>query len=384
MRVLYITFIEPSEKFGGGIAILQTLRSISKIAIIDYLGIQYDVDAFAKYGIRVDKSYILNKNTSKLKQITNSIIYGATSSFYDSWKEFTKRIDLNEYDSVYMDFTRQSFVAKWVWKKHKPLIIRAHNVEYDYFSSLYQNNRSFINYLHSKLAYSNEKKCIKYSTKILFLTEIDHARFQELYGDNNKFVRYPICVSHFDKQETFNVKKPYILITGSLWFGPNADGTLWFLKKVWSRLRKNIGEKFDLVIAGAKPRDEIIEIANRDEFIHLYDTPESIAPFYNSAYVYVAPIFYGAGMKVKVAEALSCGLPVIATKHALAGYEAVDKYTYSADTAEEFIEQIKRAIHDDSDELREQIINSFDKNYSLEASDKIIQLLLQEIKEYNE
>lgn len=384
MRVLYISFIEPSEKFGGGIAILQTLRSISKIAKVDYLGIKYDNETFTKYGIHIDKSYILNRNASKSRQILNSLFHGATSSFYESWKTYAHNIDLVAYDLVYMDFTRQGFVAEWVWRNSRPLIIRAHNVEYDYFSSLFENNKNFISYLHSKLAYANEKKCIRYSTKILYLTEIDRNHFRELYGEENKYVHYPICVNHFDKRALIDNKKPYILITGSLWFGPNADGTLWFLRKVWPILREDIGKKYDLVIAGARPRDEIKDIAEQDELIHLYDTPESIAPFYNSASAYVAPIFYGAGMKVKVAEALSCGLPVIATKHALAGYEAVEKYTYPAEVEEEFVTQIIKALSDNDEALKDQILNAFEENYSLEASDKIIRLLLNEIKDHYE
>lgn len=384
MRVLYISFIEPSEKFGGGLGILQALRSVSKMTEMDYLGIQYDPETFKKYNIKTVHNYILKQNNSIVIRVFNLMFKHVTSSFYNSWKEYSKKIKLSEYDLVYLDFTRQDFVAKWVKANNRPLIVKAHNVENDYFKSIYENNKTPLNLLHSKIAFNSEKKCIELADKVLCLTKVDRDRLVELYGNGAKYDYYPVCVEHFDKNENLHLAKPYILITGSLWFGPNADGTLWFLKNVWPALRMDIGEKYDLVIAGAKPRDEIKEIANHDEFIHLYDTPESIAPFYNSACVYVAPIFYGAGMKVKVAEALSCGLPVIATKHALAGYEAVERFTYPADTAEEFIAQIIRALHDNSDVLRKQIINAFDKNYSLEASDKIVQLLLNEIKDHNE
>lgn len=58
-------------------------------------------------------------------------------------------------------------------------------------------------------------------------------------------------------------------------------------------------------------------------------------PYFNNAELYIAPIFDGAGMKVKVAEALSYALPVVGTSHAFEGYAIQNgSNSYIVDTIE--------------------------------------------------
>jgi hypothetical protein len=57
----------------------------------------------------------------------------------------------------------------------------------------------------------------------------------------------------------------------------------------------------------------------------------------------VMPIQYGAGMKVKTAEAMMFGMTIFATNEALEGYEVDDyKGIYRCNTAMEFIMAIRK------------------------------------------
>jgi hypothetical protein len=55
MKILYVTFTIPSEKYGGGLVVLQTLNSISQYADIDYVGVDYDENDFEKYDIKIER-----------------------------------------------------------------------------------------------------------------------------------------------------------------------------------------------------------------------------------------------------------------------------------------------------------------------------------------
>jgi len=385
MRILYVSFIKPSEKFGGGLVILQTLSTLCKIAEIDYIGLDFDYKDFKKYRINPVNNFVVKPSVSKINRIINFIIRGVTSSYYQDWKKISKGIDFHRYDYVYMDFTRHSFVADWAYKNNIPLVIRAHNVEADYANAMYKNNKTIKHWIQKVVAKKNEKRCVKKSAQVITLTNYEKDRFQKLYDEpENKFSIIPVCVKKFNDVDQLKNHKPYILITGSLWFGPNADGALWFLEKVWPDLEREYGNRIDLIIAGANPNQEIFKLADKMKNIKIFENPKEIGIFYKGAYIYVAPIFYGAGMKVKIAEALSCGLHVVTTSHAVLGYEASKKYIYVADDAKTFKTAIRKLLQKDKltiEKERKEIVQIFEDQYSMEKSVLLLKGIFENLNE---
>lgn len=382
IRILYFTFIIPSEKFGGGIAALQSLHSLCSFADVDYIGPIYDATEFQAYGIKIKKDYVVKPNSNKVKRLWNFVSKGISTSYYESWFSIIKKINPQDYNCCYLDYTRQDFVVRWAKENRIPIIVRAHNVEADYFESLYKRNRSPIAYLHKIIGKRAERKCINQADKVLALTENDKRRFKRLYGKSNCITLFPICVKYFDRNKFEKLPKYFVSITGSLWFGPNADGTEWFLENVWKNIDKKISEKYALVIAGANPNNKIKDEVKKLKNVFLYSDPADIDPYYQQATLYVAPIFYGAGMKVKIAEALSCGLPVIATSHAATGYEAVQDLMYISDDAYGFkthIENILSKTEFEMEILKRKIQSSFERNYSLKESCRKMEGIIRQL-----
>ena len=69
---------------------------------------------------------------------------------------------------------------------------------------------------------------------------------------------------------------------------------------------------------------------------------EDLTALYRNAAAFVAPIFSGGGMKVKVAESLMHGCPVIGTPLALRGYldESSRPYLLTASTVDDYLRAI--------------------------------------------
>lgn len=86
-------------------------------------------------------------------------------------------------------------------------------------------------------------------------------------------------------------------------------------------------------------------------------------------------------MKVKVAEALSYGLPVIGTSHAWTGYEMVDKGKMIADTASDFISGIE-ILSENPDALgrKEEISGIFQANLSMDSSRRRLGHIIDEMQ----
>lgn len=384
MRVLYFTFITPSSKFGGGIGVIQSLVGLSANSEVDYIGPEIDELDTKNYDLNFNVISTLEPCKSVGKRIKNFIRYGVTTSFFDSWKQAVNAVDVSRYDCVYLDFSRQDFVVKWAKNNGLPIIVRVHNVEYEYFNTLYHNSKKIADLIRSKLMYKKERYCIENADKVLVLTQHDKECICEIYGmDNNEKISImPVCIRRESCNTSIDNEKPYILLAGSLWFGPNADGVKWFLEKVWNQLESEIGERYELYVVGANPNDEIKKLVAKYKKIHLFDSPKDIRPFYKNAEIFVAPIFYGAGMKVKVAEALESLLFVVGTSHALIGYESVKDVTYEVNTEKEFISIIRMLVNQSKDyksKVKLRINELFQENYSMEQCQRIIGESLSEV-----
>jgi len=77
----------------------------------------------------------------------------------------------------------------------------------------------------------------------------------------------------------------------------------------------------------------------RDNF-KIVGTVDGVESYYEKADFVIAPIFKGAGMKVKVAEAMMYGKTVVGTKEAFEGYSDVGQYGKICADASDFIQVI--------------------------------------------
>ncbi len=116
------------------------------------------------------------------------------------------------------------------------------------------------------------------------------------------------------------LREPVALFIGSFLWPPNADAMEWFTSEIWPIVhKKNPEAKFRIV--GSSPSKEILALADIDGVEVLGFVPDT-APYLETAAVSVAPLRYGGGMKGKVNEALSYGLPVVATSIGGQGFHA--------------------------------------------------------------
>lgn len=92
---------------------------------------------------------------------------------------------------------------------------------------------------------------------------------------------------------------------------PNADGFKWFLEKVLPLIRAKLPLPLQLQHAG---KFELSEREFPAGSFQSYGMVENLSALYDSNRVFIAPIRFGAGIPIKVVEAVSNGIPVVATK----------------------------------------------------------------------
>ncbi len=135
-----------------------------------------------------------------------------------------------------------------------------------------------------------------------------------------------------------------ILFVGGFRHPPNVDAVRWFATEVVPLLRQRLpGVKTTIV--GSNMVDEVLALQSGD--VDVVGFVPSTEPYLNQARVSIAPLRYGAGVKGKVNEAMSHGLPVVATPCAVEGMHVqVGEDVLVAESAEDFAAAIERLYND--------------------------------------
>ncbi|MFA7439131.1 glycosyltransferase [Castellaniella sp.] len=158
---------------------------------------------------------------------------------------------------------------------------------------------------------------------VAFITEADRTLFEQLYGRPSLTDILPITVRDpfGGACEVPGAGDGSVLFTGHFGFAPNQDA-LAVLHRVASAVNRGRGphEVVRFVVAGAG-LDRLPAPQAPGVTYHAAPGIQQMDALFRAASLYLAPVLWGSGMKTKVAEALSYGLPVIALPHACTGYE---------------------------------------------------------------
>ncbi len=135
-----------------------------------------------------------------------------------------------------------------------------------------------------------------------------------------------------------------LIFIGGLAFSPNIDAVLYFLTEVMPIIRTRTND-VKLSIIGSNVPQEIINMASQDVEIIGY-VPDT-TPYLQSAYISIAPLRYGGGMKGKVGEAMSHGLPVVTTRFGAEGFGLIPGVDLLvAETPDTFADAIVKLLDD--------------------------------------
>jgi glycosyltransferase involved in cell wall biosynthesis len=112
-------------------------------------------------------------------------------------------------------------------------------------------------------------------------------------------------------RESFN-RPPAILFVGSMFYKPNYQGILFFLREVFPLVQREIPEATCHLVGKTAGQDHQ-ELHNPEAGVHLHGYVEDVRPFMERCQVVVVPLFIGSGTRIKIVETMASGTPVVAT-----------------------------------------------------------------------
>ena len=166
-------------------------------------------------------------------------------------------------------------------------------------------------------------------------------------GDNFRSTYHLGDENQLQLQELeWNKTHPMILFIGTLTWEPNIDGLLWFLENCWSIIKEHHPD-VRLVIGGKEPDKRLLEWGKKDSTIEITGFIEEPEDYLKQARVFIAPLRFGSGMKVKVLNAMYRGIPTVTTDIGIEGLEAQDGVHLAVgNEPAEFTARVERLLTD--------------------------------------
>ncbi len=141
----------------------------------------------------------------------------------------------------------------------------------------------------------------------------------------------------------FRRDHPTVVFLGNYRHRPNTDAAVFFVTEVMPGLRITYPD-LEFLIIGSHPSDELKELDSEDG-VSVTGFVDDYRPYLFAANAFAAPIFTGAGMRVKILEAMACGITVVGTGLSMNGIGAAEgEHYYRAESAAQFIEAVGRCL----------------------------------------
>ena len=285
-----------------------------------------------------DNGYPEQPYTSVLQQLGIEVIYG-TAQRYNLEEKLIKYLPLidgvwlcrPELCDKYMDLIRLKTKVPIIYDTIDLHFLRLKRQK-DYLDPSYQNTSwSWETYQKLELNYANQAEAT------VVVTE-DEKQVLSSLGVKNVWVIPNIHEEIYLSEKVAFDQRSGLVFIGSYNHPPNIDAVKWLcleiMPLVWAS-RPDI----TVNLLGSNLKDEVKELAS-DQVVVTGYVPE-VEPYFQKSRIFVAPLRFGAGMKGKIGQSLSLGLPTITTRIGAEGMGLIDHQdVLIADTAEEFAQAV--------------------------------------------
>ena len=252
--------------------------------------------------------------------------------------------------------------------KKRITMVRTHNIEHDYYSSLAKQSSGL-----KKIFFKSEAKKLKnYESNLaladylLAIKESDKTHLERFHS-NVKLLPVSTPKSKIKEQK---VTEPYLLFHGNLSVSENENGANWIIKHAYSRNIK-------LIIAGKEPKEQLLKLCKEND-VELITNPsnEKMEQLIQSARIHVFYTDLATGVKLKLINAMNSSGHILLNNKMIEG-TSFEKLFNPANTPEEFqkfiIENLDNELTAEEFNKRQSYLQ---ENLNTENNCKLIQQLI--------
>lgn len=345
-KVLFITPMCPgSESHSGGLQVtLQRLKAIAPHAdvTIAAMGIAGDsaptLTINGVNSIRVAGEVKPRNWKVYVQSMFASLPLSVWRNHSDAFLRLCAELKTQAWDVVYADH--------WlVWPAARMFsgaktVLHLHNAEHMLFARAAEKQKMPVKLALIIEAYRSAsylRRACHEADEVHYLSSADLDEMNKVGSARKSLVFNPTVEVEPRRFGTFGGD---ILFAGTLTWLPNEEGLGWFVETVAPMLPQSL----KLNILGGEPTAALRarEQSGRGCEIRWHGRVPSVTPFYEDASVFVAPLLSGSGIKIKILNALSHGLPVVTTSIGIEGFPREWRdCIHVADSPEEFARAVE-------------------------------------------
>lgn len=356
-----------SKRAGNVLRTYTNLKQLKSLGVnIDLVGVEDYYNSFGDTAEGIDSEIINDVFVLKTKPPKKKL----TSEYwkYKIQKKFNKE-NSNQYLTQYL---KDNFTAILDKKKYDYLFIN-----YEFWTDLIRNQdlkgaktivdthdwitlNEFYNNKNLDLGkrFGEEINNLSFYDKVVTISQDEYFIFKSFLGD--KVINIP--PSFPENFEYTNTEKKYDLIFVGSDNPFNVLSINWFVEKVLPLLPKEI--KISII-------GRICKHVPDHESIEKVFFADDLKTYYHASKIAICPMLKGTGIKIKVVEAMSYGIPVVGTEKAVDGFsDKKNNGCMVSDDEKVFADIIKNLLNNSSDyeKQKQEAIHFFRDNFSEKKS----------------
>lgn len=225
------------------------------------------------------------------------------------------------------------------------VVYRAHNVEHEIWSRLANHESNWFKRIYLKIQSKRLKKeelqLIKTVTAVVGISQVDCDYFGA--NNTNKVHLHLPSVKASLKIEV-KIQPDSLFHIGSMEWDANVQALQWFLSKVWP-LVKAAHPHLNFHVAGKGIQAHAKMFFQTG--VHNHGEVADARAFMRAHGIAVVPLLAGSGIRMKLIEALSLGIPCVATPTAVQGLppEQINRFIEIAGPAKELAQALIELLH---------------------------------------
>jgi hypothetical protein len=296
---------------------------------------------------------------------------------------------------AFINSSKAGRFARQLSKRNIPVVTLFHNCEADFVRAT--GGRSLSRSIRWIAARHGDRIGYQESDGSIFLTENDQQRVVTGASVSGKSRR--VLTNGFflcDDQPGSLDERPAatlqpggkrLLISCSMGHPQNEPGIWRFLSDVWPQVCAVVADRPpQLTVAGGTASDRITQLAATYQNVTVVQRPSDsqMQQLFVSADWVVSTIEAGSGIKVRVADALRNGCPVVATEHSCIGYRDIDRRVLHRCTFDAMPQMLIQLCRQPSDPLLKQVARKeFDRHLSCASGTERLRSFLASVLQGN-
>ncbi len=237
-----------------------------------------------------------------------------------------------------------------------PGALNHHNVESHMMLRRAQKEK---NYLKKMYFYQEAKKIERYEKKVcklfqsnLVVSDEDKFILKNIVPDATiDIIPNGVDISYFSPSAEIPDNETLIFAGAMNWY-PNKDSMLFFIDEIWPLLKAK-RPTIKMIIVGQSPPGRLLALNKQDPDFIVTGYVDDVRSYFKQASIYVCPMRDGGGTRLKILDALSSGIPIVATSMAVEGIKITPgKNVIIANTPDEFANEILSLIDNPNNRKR--------------------------------